>query len=73
LQDWTVDGRGDDPRLEGMEDLANTLLDIVHYARTGASRDPEEPDPDLLPMPLEMASMLRQLVAVIDWYTVVDR
>jgi hypothetical protein len=55
---WVTDGPGPDPRLVGMEELGNALLDAVYLARTGTYRDPENP-PWMIPIPLAIAFLLQ--------------
>jgi len=66
--DLWVGSPGPDPRLEAFEDLAAAIVDAVRFVRDGII-PPEEPDADLIPQPLEMASFLRQAAETIEFWT----
>lgn len=70
--EWAVDGVGDDPRLAALDDVAAAILDVLHYVRTGLPRDPEEPDAELIPRPLELALFFRNAHEQIELFTASD-
>jgi hypothetical protein len=67
--DWTVDGVGHDPRLEAFQEVADAILDVLHYVRTGEPRDPEEPDADFIPRPSELANFFKNAAEQIEVWT----